>query len=607
MGSVYVHSEAERAEMLMSEDLINGEYGINSAAQLKSFEDTINKLESIKKSLDEAAEAFLGGYSIEEAQAIADKSDDLLIQLVNRVLYGSNAYNLASALTRNQTLKGVKDLRAKILETFGKEVGSQIVGKIKQDMSTSELASLLVKELSGGETVIDVTTAGAHIEQLSGIFDVKRINTSSWRKTAVAEVGKQIFKTSKDLVTSKNGAYRKMIKSVLESSNSFSTQKMSTSVKKFCNELKKAMIEESTTMIPFIYGEQNTLEKQINDFIIKLEPALIKAFNSKEIQEKMKDKSNVTGAIGEEVRSTVTQVAENATLISFAIGGDTDEAGIEEVNKVLAQKGANLITSMKSYKKTTGQSQTDIILLNTRTNKAARAQSKNHFAAYFTNNKDDKTQIDNFRWKVEDATNLSNFITKLSSTDLGMNLSGIDLSNINTAIANNLWFSKYGSASPGVYEGRWGIVKEPVSPPDILDSFEGAMEKALAGQVTNLLGVTINVDTGAMISGGSNIFYLLNGRMKKTADLVQQAIDQIKENMVQSLNNSLTRLVVVTIHKGAIPSPKEVGSPSFLPAKLRSNSDSFGETMGEKIIDNLKITVSLGTSIEKIKQTSLIL
>lgn len=602
MGSVYVHSSAENAEMLMSEDLINGDFGINSAEQMASFNLTINKLKKIEEQLRTEAANFLGGYSIEKAQEIADKSEDLLIQLVNRVLYGSKANALTASLTRNQTLKNVNSIRNKIETEFGKELAA----KIKSDMSTSELASVLAKELSGGATVIEVSTAGTQIKQLSKIFDVQKINTSSWRKSPVVDVvSDQIFRSSKALATSKNRAYRNMIKSVLESSKYFSTQRMSTAVAKFCNELEKAMLKEYPNIIPFLYGG-NDLEKQIHNFIAKLQPALTAVFKSGEIQKKMKDRSNVVGAIGEEIRSTVTRVASNATLVSFTIGGDTDAAGVEKVNQILKQRGASLISEMKSFKKSNGQSQTDVVLLNTRTGRTARAQSKNRFAAHFTQNTKNK-EIENFRWKVEDSVNLSNFITNLSSSELGINLTNTDLTNINTAIANNLWFSTYDSATAGVGDEVPGIDFTSVNPPDILDSFEGAMEKALAGQITNLLGITIDVNTGDMIGGGSNIFYLLNGRMKESADLVHQAIEQMEKNMLQTLNSNLKRLVIVTVQKGKIPSPTSVGNPSFLPAKLRTKSSSIGEEMGQKIIDDLKITVSLGTSIQSLAKSAIII
>ena len=603
MSSAYVHSMKDRANMLMNEDLINGDKGINSTNQAQSFENTINKLTIIEDQLDQAARNFLGGYSIEQAQSIADNADDLLVQLVNRVLYGKNAYNLVSALSRNQTVKDVKTIRERIKSIFGPELASQI----KRDMSSSELAAILARYLSQGQTTIEVSEAGTQIKQLGTIFDVSKVDTSSWRKSGVIDLaGDSIFKTSKALVTKKGGAYRNMIRSILESSKHLTTQRMKTSIKNFCSELEKAMLEESTKDIPFLYGtDANLLKKQIQEFILKLQPALEEAFKSKEIQSRMKDRSNATGSIGEEIRETVTRVAADTTIITFNIGSDTDEAGVKKVNEILKGKNAKMISQMKSFKKSEGQSQTDIVLLNTRTGQTARAQSKNRFIARFTNNNSDK-DIENFRWKVENGVNLFNFIKNLSQDDLGISLNDMDLTNIQEAIVNNLWFSAHGAA----YPGGGGIEVEPIKVPDILHSFEGAMEKVLAGQVTNLLGVTISADNKNLVDiGGSNIFYLLNGRMKKTADLVHQAIEQIRDNMVKTVTNSLSRLVIVTIEKGAIPSPYDVRGKyhSFLPAKLKTQSNEFGDIMGEKILSNLKISVSLGTSLESLAKSSLML
>ncbi len=316
----------------------------------------------------------------------------------------------------------------------------------------------------------------------------------------------------------------------------------------------------------------------------------------------MLDRPNVIGAIGEEVRASVDKAA-NSVIISFVIGGDTEEVGVDKVNKVLKEKGANQISKMVSYHKG-GQSQTDVVLLNTKTGKVARAQSKNHFVSYFTNQNQNNNVIENFRWKVTDNLNLANFIKNLSNTDLGINLNDTDLTNVNHALVNNIWFATQGDVEIG---GALRIHKlGKISGDDGLKSLEGAFENVLAGQVTNLLGITIAPNTTKIDTGGSNIFYLLNGRMKYTADLVHDAIIQLKDGLFKTLTTDKSRMVNVTITKGVVPSPHDVGEGdlSFAPSKVRYEKDSYGEKMGELILDQIKVTVSLGTSIQTLKQSS---
>ena len=106
------------------------------------------------------------------------------------------------------------------------------------------------------------------------------------------------------------------------------------------------------------------------------------------------------------------------------------------------------------------------------------------------------------------------------------------------------------------------------------------------------------------------IFYLLNGRIKRTADLIQQAIDQLRESANLKLTQG-SRLVIVNLNTTGARNVK-VGSKSnsFLVHKLRptefgyTSATAVGEEKGQEILENITINVSLGTSIDIIRKTS---
>lgn len=600
-GSAYVHSLSERWDAKVVDSYITGID--NSFANDASIRETINKLSIIKRQLQLAAEEFLTGYSIEEAEKIADNTGELLKQLANRVLYGTSAYEMATALNRNNKVK-VQKIQERLESKLGENnpLVQEILNGLEKDMDSGAFASHLVKVFCGGETHIKISDANAKIVQLGDIFDVEKIQTNL-RKVPEIEITNSIFKNSKQLVTHSGGVFRNMIKDLLNTSAFTSTERMGTSVNAFCNKLGKKMKEEAKKDIPFLRTtNKDSLNKIIDKFIADLKVELKQVFEPNgTLAKKMLDISNTIGAIGEEVRASVDKVAENAVVVSFAIGGDTDAVGVNEVNKVLRERGAEEISEMVSY--TGGQSLTDVVLLNTRTGKVARAQSKNHFASYFTSQNETGNTIDNFRWKIASGLDLATFIQNLSNTDLGIHLGPTDLNNVKDALVNNIWFSTEGDVELGGTPPVRRLGK--INGDDGLKSLEGAFENALAGQITNLLGVTVMPNHIKADTSASNIFYIFNGRMKPTAELIDSAIEQLRQRWFKTFTDK-GRMVNVTITKGVVPSPSSIGKDglSFGPSKVTYHSDEFGQEMADKIFESIKVTVSLGTSIESLKKSS---
>lgn len=601
MSSAYVHSIGSNATIALNTNLISN-LDKTMEENNQSFDATIVKLRAIEETLRAEANNFLGGYSIEAAQNIADNMGDLLLNMAMTVINGESAEEITAALRRNDIVD--KGRLQQILGENANELGQWIVSQVTNGTTVSELTTKIIEHFNGKEMNITVDIGTGQVQAIGELFNVNDIQLAS--RQGVTYLSEKIFRESKKGLSTK-GVYRKIITEILRTSKATKTQSIPKAIAAFLTKLKNKMLKLSKE-IAFVWGQNpNAVEEAINKFIEALRVELNSSL--KNAGAKMLDYSNTSGLMGEKVRAAVSKVADGA-IITLAVGDLNEQQLVEQVNSELEGKGfANKILPMIRYQADNKESKTDLILCNTRTKRVARAQSKNHFVSYFTNdnNANENGMIENFRFRVEEATNLAGFIANLSQTKLGINLNGIDLSNIYEAIANYLWFSKYDSARPGG-PSPYFVTFENYSPPDILADFEGAMEKLLAGQVTNLLGVTIAPQNFNVVTGASNIFYVLNGRMAYTADLVLKAIQQIENNKVktQGIKNN-SRLVNVKISPGEIPSPKSIGDPNFVVAKVRSGSDSYGNEMGERIINGLKVTVSLGTDITSLAKTSLII
>lgn len=614
--STYIHSNKEHAGNLsVSTKVINGIRGKGADKGDYYTKATLKKLTNIKAELEKAENAFLEGYSEDKVQNIANSEGDLLVQLANEVLYGADAYEMATALTQNKKVN-TKLLRQTLEQNIEGPFVQELLSALKDDMGTGELATALVKVLSQGQTTIEVTTAGSHIKELGTLLNVNQINASFRKNNEVINImTDKIFKTSKNLTTKKTGVYRNMIKELLETSQYTTYQQFGQAIDIFCKKLNSRMKLLAPKYVHFIYGDNiKELENRIDKFTTDLKPALRATLASKKNKE-MYNKSNVIGMIGEEVRSTISRTA-NSVMISFVMGDISDELGVDRVNQALKERGVtNTISKMNSYHDDSKQSLSDLVLLNTNNGRVVRAQSKDHFVSYFTKDRTDSKDevISNFRWMVADNLNLLNFLNNLSKSELGLGLNTFDLTNIMSAMAQNLWFQYHDSAFPE--GGKISFKDSEVE--EFQTELEGAFEKLLAGQITNLLGISITPTGVNIIPNASNIFYLLNGRLKRTSDLIEQAIQQLQSVDNLKLSGDTERMVIVNFDDSAVKgiSPG-LGSDSFLVHKLKAydaaggkhNSEeviSIGEDMGHDIVDAIKIKVSLGTSIDVLAKTSL--
>ena len=251
--SAYVHSNADHvSNWSVSTDLISDMKGLGNIEGELYVTATIRKLESVRDQLESEAQRFLQGYSTENAQHIAENADELLVQLASRVLYGSNGGNLVGALRRNKTVK-VQKLRDFVTKTGTNDFAEKVLSNLKENVSVSEAATILAKALSEGQTKITVTEAGSHIEQLGGLFNISRFE-STVRGQVVPAITKEVFRSTRPLVTHQGGVYRKAIRDLISSSQFVDSQSLSTVVHNFCVELGEQMKSIAPSQIPFLLG-----------------------------------------------------------------------------------------------------------------------------------------------------------------------------------------------------------------------------------------------------------------------------------------------------------------------------------------------------------------
>lgn len=609
--SAYVHSDASEAEFTVSAAMIDQMIGLGSDEGLHYITATIKKLNSLAEQLDNAADQFLGGISLDNAQSIADNASNSLIHLANLVLYGPTANQMMSKLMFNQTLNLEKLQSSGLIDQFSEQAKIKIEQAIREKipLTIQQLAAVISREFRDENAQITISEAGTIISNLGKIFNVEEFKAVTARKGQKVMIDTAFEATnSSHLTTSYNGVFRKLMIDLMKSSKYMNANdNLDASINRFCSELEKQMIDKGLNEIQFMWTDNpKLLELTIKEFIRRLREDLPKTLNAR----RLTSASNVIGEIGEPVRESVSKAA-NGIIVSFQIGDLSDKAGINKINQELEKyKSNNRLSQMVSYHDINKQSFTDLVLLNTKTKQIARAQSKNKFVAYFTDETNAKNgQIENFRWMVEEGVNLYTFLHKLSNENLGINLNNFDMSNVLDAIANNIWFQSQSS-----YEGEGynDYSVNSVSVKDFKEEFRLAMEKILAGQVTNFLGVTVAPTTLTIDANASNIFYILNGRLKKTADLVREAQLQVDENLerIEGANN---RLVNVKIQTGNVGGAKEgIGflleklHAGATPARSSATVESIGQAKGQEILNSINISVSLGTNIKTLAQSALI-
>lgn len=645
--STYIHSSFDNAEELSSFDISNELLQSMKAKDSNGndyyIEATVRKLESIGEKLNAQAETFLQGYTPISAQEIADNEQDYLLKLLEKVLYGSNAKDLAKTLTREKTVdtKKIQPQLKRFLKEIGVQDVQEILSQINSTDSAGRIATILANASGGGTTIIDVTTAGSNIQKLGALLaiDGKIKNVEGQMESAVTA---QVYKIAKGQVsTNKHSKLWESYRDILRNSIGTTQKAYELTIKNFCKALREEMISQYPNYIRFAKGEnaQARIESNITTFCRNLQDELIKVLQDKQ-DTKLGDKSNVHGLLAEDIMATATQINQNTVMLRYAIGDYTDEQGVEYINNAL-KDSKNKIKKMTTWRDDTKQSLTDLVLYNTQNHMIARAQAKNHLVDYFTKDRTDQNinQIDNFRWMVADHLTVATLLAGLSKTELGMNLNNLDFDNIKRGMVQNIWFNYYGSATPILLSDGGGISvsgRRKTTQNKFLTELEGTLEQIFSGQVTNFLGVTIqaNMPNPNVDFESSNIFYILNGRLVKTGDLILQAAAQLASTANLKLQSSqynigtkqrneidASRMVRVNIDTTGVSSvgTDSRGGQSLLVAKLQEirydesgnrendwNDDiwQIGEEKGEEVLSAIKIDISLGTSIDVWKKSA---
>lgn len=647
--SLYIHSSFVRAgnesSFDISTELLNKMTAKGSNGNDYYVEATVRKLISIGEKLNAEADRFLQGYTPVGAQEIANNEADYLQKLVEKILYGSNSKKLAQALTREKRVdtNKIQPQLKRFLDEIGVKSAEDIIAQINSTDSAGRIASILAQASGNGTTVIDVSTATAHIQKLGGLLAIDgKIESIEGKMEAAATA--QIYKLAKGQVsTNKHSRLWESYRSILRNSIGTTQKKYELTVREFCTALCAEMIEQYPDYIRFANGENadKRIKKEIVDFCNKLCEELIKVLKNKQ-DSKLGDKSNVHGLLAEDIMAAVTQISNNTVLIRYAIGDYADEQAVDYINNTI--KGSkNKLKKMTTWRNDKKQSLSDLVLYNTKNHMIARAQAKNHLVEYFIKDRSgqDDEKIKNFRWVVADHITVATLLSGLSKNELGMNLNNLDFEIIKQGMVQNVWFNYYGSATPDLYPDGAGINvsgRRKTTKGEYLTELEGALERIFSGQITNFLGVTVQKDisNSDVEFGSSNIFYILNGRLVKTGDLVLQAAEQLantanlkmqskgyKVGTQERQNIDNDRMVRVNINTSGVASvgTDTSSGESLLVAKLHAiKYDSFGERInpdeydddiwdigqekGLEVLDAIKIDISLGTNIDVWKKSA---
>lgn len=642
--STYIHSSFYNAGELSSFDISNellNNMMVKGSNNESYVEVTVRKLESIGEKLNAQAERFLQGYTPVGAQEIANNEQDYLLKLVEKVIYGSNGKALAQKLTREKKVNTAKiqPQLKQFLKYLGIQSAEEVIAQINSTDSAGRIATILANASGKGTTVIDVTTAGANIRELGKLLaingEIKNIE-GNMESAATAE----IYKIAKGQVsTNKHSKLWENYRNILRNSIGTTQKAYELTVKDFCAALCKEMIEQYPNYIRFAKGENADarIKNEITKFCNDLSKKLIEVLRDKQ-DTKLGDKSNVHGLLAEDIMATATQINRNTVMLRYAIGDYTDEQGVEYINNTI-KNSKNKIKQMTTWRDDTKQSLTDLVLYNTKNHMIARAQAKNHLVEYFTKDRTNEeiNQIGNFRWMIADHLTVATLLSGLSKNELGMNLNNLDFENIKRGMVQNIWFNYYGSATPNPWpEGGISLSGRRETTKDkYLTELEGALERIFSGQIANFLGVTVqaNMPKPNVDFESSNIFYILNGRLVKTGDLVLQAAAQLANTANLKMDSSkyqigtkqrnnidASRMVRVNIDTTGVASVGVAsGGTSLLVDKLQHiHYDEFGkreegwsddiweigEKKGEEVLSAIKIDISLGTSIDVWRKSS---
>lgn len=592
-SSYYVHSHASQT---IAPSLGLGGAETNSNAFTVYLSSALSKLVKIKDELNSQAEAFLDGYSPPAAQEEGQNAWDRLNKEALELINGPLMQKFAQSLVRKEYLNKNQ------LETAMDETG--IDAKLKKYISNlleeeegdliplNKIANALTKK---GGPVITVSRSGAYFQKLGFLANTKSFDFDDEEKDIASIVTKRL--------SSRKGRLLDYTKAILRKSNAYKGEDLDDVILRFYSMFEKEF-KKKIQDITFVDGNGKDFQEAAQEFLDNFEKKLVGNIDS------LVNYSQGSGELGEGVTAAITQSGD-MTIVAVKIGDVSDEKGIKRAKQKYAEMGKNIgedsLTPIRTHHDNGKQSQTDLILTNIKKGITVRAQSKNLSATRFIEMSETTDKIDNFRFKIQSSLELGSFINNLSNTTMGAALNAGELDGILSVLVQSVWMDTH----PSTVGSGYNASGKKVSGKSTLEDFRHNLEAWATGQVTNMLGVTVkddiandNLTKEVVELTGSNIFFLENGRLTKTSDLVDLVIKQIEAYLRDGFNiDKAARALIVKLDTSSV-SWEENSAGRFYYEKLKYLSkgdigglESYGEAQGEAGASGIKVSATIGSAL----------
>lgn len=593
-SSYYVHSHA--ANSLNTQALGLGADSNNSGGFQVYLSSAIGKLEAIKEELDNYAEEFLIGTTPETAQFEAKTVDDQLGAIALYIMNGIDMQKYAKLLTQNTLLD--RDKLTKVLEKDGidnkiKQVILSILEETEGNLPVSEVAKALTAK---GGPVLVVSRSKSYFQRLGFLAGTDKFVFDNAEKDISSILTKRL--------SSRKGRLLQYTKAILKESDAAVIEDNSIAIERFFNEFADEFTRQARQKVHFVEGSKSP-DEVIKDFLRDFRKNLEKNIGNNTTYQ------HSVGDIGEGVTAAITQ-SGNMTTVAIKTGDLTDK---DLVKKIADQyEGDARLTLMRTHHDETKQSQTDLVLTN-KNGMTVRAQSKNMSADRFLDLEITDDRVDNFRFKVQDSLSVGDFILNLANTDMGRALNANELESILAGLAQAVWMEQK-TSTVGAGNGARG---EKVSGEAMLEQFRHSLEAYASGQVTNLLGVTVQKDANLIEKNiveltGSNIFFLQNGQLTKTSQLIDLAINQLKAYQEQGhAIDKTARAVIVTLDYSSIEWAEERAGwfyyekLHYLTKEDEGGLIAYGEQQGQAAAQGIKVKATIGSSLLNFGNSSYVL
>jgi len=485
----YIHSNIDNFAGGVGTDL--GHIG-DAVVNYDEIRSTIQSLKGIRDRLKEEAEKFLLGMHTDEVNANLLRLPDTYAGLAADIIQDPN---LIKTLVTHFDIN-TKDIQEKVFKKGNKNskrISQNILKEIegKNIVSASELARIISNAFTYGSGSGELTNTGMRITRFFA-FD----------ESLKDEIEKAYNEGVYDRLTSAKAKIVDVIKNLLISS-SLVQQNPNASVDNFIDNFKQIFVARAKAEIK-IFPKDLTPEQ----YVEKLRNIL-----KKDITKDIQDLRNAAGLINENILAAVYK-ADNTTTIEFTPVGTMTE------NDII--KKFPSLQKMNTHHLDSKQSQSDMILQNAE-GMIVRAQSKTSIGSYKIEDKETE-RILNY---LQRSANIYTLLEKLQKVDvfpIG------DIDQICYVLANALWFNTHISVSGIREHGKFTFKKGDVYP-EVMSDVANALNAELARQIPSFMGISLRktADEIIMDTGGSNIFYIENGRLIPTYLELDEVIKDLEE------------------------------------------------------------------------------